>query len=69
MTMRIKNSNIPFSYLFSDKKHMPLRYIEKILRASVYDIAIETPLDFVKTLSARTQNQIFLNTFLYIFFY
>lgn len=60
MTMRIKNSNIPFSSLFSDKKHMPLRYIEKILRASVYDIAIETPLDFVKTLSARTQNQIFL---------
>ncbi len=39
---------------------MPLRYIEKILRASVYDVAIETPLDFAKTLSARTQNQIFL---------
>jgi threonine dehydratase len=39
---------------------MPLRYIEKILRASVYDVAIETPLDFAKTLSQRTQNQIFL---------
>ncbi len=39
---------------------MPLRYIEKILRASIYDVAIETPLDFAKTLSARTQNQIFL---------
>ncbi|MDD5216415.1 MAG: threonine ammonia-lyase, biosynthetic, partial [Methylococcales bacterium] len=39
---------------------MPLRYIEKILRASVYDVAIETPLDFAKTLSGRTQNQVFL---------
>jgi threonine dehydratase len=39
---------------------MPLRYIEKILRASVYDVAIETPLDFAKTLSSRMQNQIFL---------
>lgn len=39
---------------------MPLRYIEKILRASVYDVAIETPLDFAKTLSQRTQNQVFL---------
>jgi threonine dehydratase len=39
---------------------MPLRYIEKILRASVYDVAIETPLDFAKTLSQRFQNQIFL---------
>jgi threonine dehydratase len=39
---------------------MPLRYIEKILRASVYDVAIETPLDFAKTLSQRFENQIFL---------
>ena len=39
---------------------MSLRYIEKILRASVYDVAIETPLDFAKTLSVRTQNQVFL---------
>ena len=39
---------------------MPLRYIEKILRASVYDVAIETPLDFAHTLSKRTQNNVFL---------
>ncbi len=39
---------------------MPLRYIKKILGASVYDVAIETPLDFAKTLSLRTQNQVFL---------
>ncbi|MDD5228870.1 MAG: threonine ammonia-lyase, biosynthetic [Methylococcales bacterium] len=39
---------------------MPLRYIKKILSASVYDVAIETPLDFAKTLSLRTQNQVFL---------
>jgi threonine dehydratase len=39
---------------------MPLRYIEKILRASVYDVAIETPLDFAPSLSKRTQNHVFL---------
>ncbi len=39
---------------------MPLRYIEKILRASVYDVAIETPLDFARALSTRTQNHVFL---------
>ena len=39
---------------------MPLRYIEKILRARVYDIAKETPLDWVSLLSARLDNRIFL---------
>lgn len=39
---------------------MSLRYIEKILRASVYDVASETPLDFAQRLSGRFQNQIFL---------
>lgn len=39
---------------------MPLRYIEKILRASVYDVASETPLDFAHRLSGRFQNRIFL---------
>ena len=39
---------------------MPLRYIKKILSASVYDVAIETPLDFAPALSRRTQNHIFL---------
>ncbi len=39
---------------------MPLRYIEKILRASVYDVAIETPLDYARSLSKRTQNHVFL---------
>lgn len=39
---------------------MSLGYIEKILRASVYDVASETPLDFAQRLSGRFQNQIFL---------
>ncbi|MEJ2611653.1 MAG: threonine ammonia-lyase, biosynthetic [Candidatus Thiodiazotropha sp.] len=39
---------------------MPLRYIEKILRARVYDVAKETPLDRINQLSVRLENQIFL---------
>ncbi len=39
---------------------MPLRYIEKILRARVYDVARETPLDRVNLLSSRLDNQVFL---------
>ncbi|MGR8932464.1 MAG: threonine ammonia-lyase, biosynthetic [Gammaproteobacteria bacterium] len=35
-------------------------YIEKILRAKVYDVAEETPLDFVTTLSERLGNQVYL---------
>lgn len=37
-----------------------LRYIKKILGASVYDVVIETPLDFARALSSRTQNAVFL---------
>ncbi|WP_177420748.1 threonine ammonia-lyase, biosynthetic [endosymbiont of Lamellibrachia barhami] len=39
---------------------MPQRYIEKILRARVYDVAHETPLDYAPLLSARMENRIFL---------
>jgi threonine dehydratase len=35
-------------------------YIEKILRAKVYDVAIETPLDFAPSLSTRLDNQVYL---------
>ena len=35
-------------------------YIEKILRAKVYDVAEETPLDFASTLSAKLDNRVFL---------
>ncbi len=34
-------------------------YLEKILNAQVYDVAVETPLDFAPTLSARIGNAIF----------
>tara|TARA_Y100001968_G_scaffold136853_2_gene125044 strand:+ start:5967 stop:7508 length:1542 start_codon:yes stop_codon:yes gene_type:complete len=35
-------------------------YVQKILRARVYDVAIETPLERAKNLSARLGNNIFL---------
>lgn len=35
-------------------------YIEKILRAKVYDVAEETPLDFAPTLSERLCNRVYL---------
>jgi threonine dehydratase len=39
---------------------MPDRYIEKILKARVYDVAQETPLDMAPLLSRRTGNQVLL---------
>ncbi|MGZ8224836.1 MAG: threonine ammonia-lyase, biosynthetic, partial [Methylobacter sp.] len=39
---------------------MPLKYIEKILRAKVYDVAVETPLDFAPLLSERFANTVYL---------
>lgn len=39
---------------------MPTRYIEKILRARVYDVAVETPLEPAPTLSERLGNRVFL---------
>jgi threonine dehydratase len=39
---------------------MPLSYIEKILRAKVYDVAIQSPLDFASSLSERLANRVFL---------
>jgi threonine dehydratase len=34
-------------------------YIEKILRAKVYDVAVETPLDFAPSLSEHLTNRVF----------
>lgn len=39
---------------------MPQKYIEKILRARVYDVAVETPLDFAPSLSERLDNTVLL---------
>jgi len=39
---------------------MPQRYIEKILRARVYDVARETPLERANLLSRRLENKIYL---------
>ncbi|MES9926868.1 MAG: threonine ammonia-lyase, biosynthetic, partial [Candidatus Thiodiazotropha sp. 6PDIVS] len=39
---------------------MPIAYIEKILRARVYDVAKETPLDRINLLSSRLDNQVLL---------
>lgn len=34
-------------------------YLERILNAQVYDVAVETPLDFASNLSARIHNQVY----------
>ena len=39
---------------------MPIDYLQKILTAKVYDVAIETPLDLAPTLSQRLGNRILL---------
>ncbi|MGB4468682.1 MAG: threonine ammonia-lyase, biosynthetic [Azovibrio sp.] len=39
---------------------MPADYLQKILNAQVYDLAVETPLDFASNLSARVGNRIYL---------
>ncbi len=39
---------------------MILKYIEKILKARVYDVATETPLDFAPALSERLNNKIYI---------
>ncbi len=39
---------------------MPQKYIEKILKARVYDVADETPLDRMSSLSKRFDNQVLL---------
>ena len=38
---------------------MTIDYLKKILTARVYDVAVETPLEFAPTLSARVDNQIY----------
>jgi len=39
---------------------MPVSYIERILRARVYDVAVETPLSRAPLLSRRLANEVFL---------
>ena len=39
---------------------MTTDYLQKILTARVYDVAIESPLDFAPALSARMDNRIYL---------
>ena len=39
---------------------MPQRYIKKILEARVYDVAVETPIDEARQLSARLGNRVLL---------
>ena len=38
---------------------MPIDYLQKILTARVYDVAVETPLELAPTLSQRLDNQIY----------
>ena len=45
---------------FFNKSDMILNYIERILRARVYDVAIETPLDVAPILSKRLNNKVYI---------
>ena len=39
---------------------MPIDYLQKILTAKVYDVAVETPLEPAATLSRRLGNRVLL---------
>ena len=39
---------------------MPVDYLQKILTAKVYDVAVETPLELAATLSSRLDNRVLL---------
>ncbi len=39
---------------------MPVDYLERILKARVYDVAVETPLEVAPQLSARLNNTLLL---------
>src|SRR6478609_7631729 len=39
---------------------MPVDYLQKILTAKVYDVAVETPLELAPALSARLRNRVLL---------
>jgi threonine dehydratase len=39
---------------------MPIDYLQKILTAKVYDVAVESPLEFAPTLSRRLRNRVLL---------
>jgi threonine dehydratase len=40
--------------------HPPIDYLERVLNAQVYDVAIETPLELARTLSDRVGNHVYL---------
>lgn len=46
--------------LSTDSMAMTQKYLEKILKARVYDVAIETPLDVMRNLSNRLNNKVLL---------
>ena len=49
-----------FSRHASNLEFMTIDYLQKILTARVYDVAIESPLDIAPTLSQRMDNRIYL---------
>src|SRR5690606_40268885 len=44
----------------TDRRPLAAGYIEKILKARVYDVAIESPLDHAPRLSRRLDNDVWL---------
>src|SRR4029078_12794322 len=41
-----------------DASSMPIDYLQRILTAQVYDVAVETPLDLAPTLSGRLGHRV-----------
>ena len=53
-------SGSPAAPCRNEPQLMTTDYLKKILNARVYDVAVETPLEFAPTLSARMDNRIYL---------
>jgi threonine dehydratase len=49
-----------YSTALSARRRMTIDYLERILNSRVYDVAVETPLEFAPNLSARLENRIML---------
>lgn len=53
-------TSTPDSTLLTGRTHMPDRYIKKILRSRVYDVAVETPIHEAPLISRRLDNRVLL---------
>src|SRR5450830_2069158 len=55
----LSGSRHPTTAIVPKKETMTTDYLQKILTARVYDVAVETPLEIANTLSQRMENRIY----------